>query len=73
MKKNSDVANSVFYKRVKYRVQILNITRYRKITNLIKFGDLKMYILRSKTLSFLCRTVCKVFEIDFLQVCGIHH
>ena len=60
-KKNSDVANSVSYKRVKYGVQILNITSYRKMTNLVKFGDLKMYILRSKTLSFLCRIVHKLF------------
>ena len=56
-----DVANSVSYKRVKYQVQILNITSYRKMTNMIKFGDLKMYILRSKTLSFLGRTVHELF------------
>ena len=67
MKKNPDVANSVSYKRVKYQVQILNITSYRKMKNLIKFGDLKMYILRSKTLSFLCRTVHELFKLIFCR------
>ena len=46
---------------------------YTKIKNPWQFGDLKICILRSKLLSFLCRTVYRVFELDFLQVCGIHH
>ena len=73
MKKYLDVANSVSHKRVKYQFQIPNIMTYTKMRNVIKIGDLKICIFRSKLLSFLCRTVYKVFEVDFLQVCGIHH
>ena len=73
MRKNTDVANSVSHKRVKYQFQTLNIMSYTKMTNLWQFGDLKICILRSKLLSFLCTTVYKVFELNFLQVCGIYH
>ena len=48
MKKNPDVANSISYKSVKYHVQVLNITRYIKMRNLIKFGDLKILFVSFK-------------------------
>ena len=73
VKKNPDVASSVSHKCVKYQFQIPNIMTYTKMKNVIKFGDSKICILTSKLLSFLCKTVYKVFEVDFLQICGIHH
>ena len=44
-----------------------------KMTNLIKFKDLKMFILRSTHYSFLCSSKYRIFNVDFLYGCGIHH
>ena len=73
MKKISGVGNDVSRNREKYQVQIHCIIGYKKMTNLVKFGELKMCILISTLLSFLCSPEYNVFELDILNGCWIHH
>jgi hypothetical protein len=72
MKINLNIVKDVTYKCVKFYYKILYIVGYTKIINLIKFVDLKINILRSRRLSFLCRPKYKTFEHDFLHACGIN-
>ena len=44
---------------------------HKKLQSPIKFSDLKICKLTSTYLSFLCSSEYKVFEVDFLHVCGI--
>jgi hypothetical protein len=44
----------------------------QKYQNLVKFIDLKIYIVRSRSLSFLYRSKYKVFEYDFLHIYQIN-
>jgi hypothetical protein len=68
MKINMDIVNDVSYKRAKFHYEILYILTYTKITNLIKFVDLKIYALRSRHLSFVCSQKYNRREHDFLHV-----
>jgi hypothetical protein len=45
---------------------------YIKIIQSDKNVDLKIYILRSTRLSFLCSPKYKAFEHDFLHICAIN-
>jgi hypothetical protein len=70
MKINIDIVNDVIYKHEFFYYEIHCIVVYKKI---IKFGenvDLKIYLLRSTRLLFLWIPKYKVFEHEFLQVCG---
>jgi hypothetical protein len=72
MKINLNIVKDVTYKCAKFYYEILYIVGYTKITNLIKFVDLKINVLRSRRLSFLCRPKYKTFEHDLLHACGIN-
>ena len=67
MKKYLDVANSVSHKRVKYQFQIPNIMTYTKMTNVIKFGDLKICILRSNLCHFCVERYIKYLKLIFCK------
>jgi hypothetical protein len=53
MKINLYIVNDVTYKHTNFYYKILYIVGYSKIKNLIKFVELKIYILRSRCLSFV--------------------
>jgi hypothetical protein len=72
MKINLNIVKDVTYKCAKFYYEILYIMGYTKIINLIKFVDLKIDVLRSRRLSFLCRPKDKAFEHDLLHACGIN-
>jgi hypothetical protein len=72
MKINMHIVKDVTYKYAKLYYEILCIVGYKKITNLIKFVELKIYVPRSTRLSFLCSPKYKVFEHDIFHVCGIN-
>jgi hypothetical protein len=72
MKINTHIVKDVTYKYAKLYYKIRCIVGYTKITNLIKIVDLKIYVLRSTRLSFLCSPKYKVFEHDFFHVRGIN-
>jgi hypothetical protein len=67
------IANIVSHKHVKSRQEIRCNLGSTKMTNLIKFEDLKTYFYRSRHLLFLYRSVYKVFEFGILHVCVINH
>jgi hypothetical protein len=69
VKANLDIVNDVTYKHAKFFV----LWATQQLQNLIKVGDLKICILRSTCLSVLCSSEYKVFDINILHVCGIHH
>ena len=72
--KAPNIVNDVSTTSAKKQLQIFCILSYKKITNLIKFEDLKMCILRSTLLSFLCSSEYIVFEfVFFLHGCEIHY
>jgi hypothetical protein len=52
MKINLDIVKDVTYKYAKLYYEILCIVGYTKIKNLRKFVDFKIYILKSRLLSF---------------------
>jgi hypothetical protein len=72
MKINLDIVKDVTYEYAKLYYEILCIVGYTKIINLRKFVDLKIYVLRSRLLTFLCSLKYNVFEYDFFHVCGIN-
>jgi hypothetical protein len=72
MKINLGIVNDVTYKHPKCYYEILCIVGYTKITNMMKFIYLKISILSSRLLSFLCILKYKLFEQNFLHVCGIN-
>jgi hypothetical protein len=72
MKINLGIVNDVTYKHAKFYYEILCIVSYTKITKSGKICRFEIYILRSRRLSFLCSLNCKVFDHDFLHVCGIN-
>jgi hypothetical protein len=72
MKINLNIVKDVTYKCAKFLLRNTLYYGLHKITNLIKFVDLKINVLRSRRLSFLCRPKNKAFEHDLLHVCGIN-
>jgi hypothetical protein len=72
MKINLDVVIDVTYKYAKFYYKILCIMGYTKVTKSNKIDRFEIYILRSRHLSFLCRPKYKVFEHEFLYICGIN-
>jgi hypothetical protein len=68
MEINLDIVKDVTYKYAKLYYKILCIVDYTKIINLRKFVDLKIYVLRSRLLSFLCSPKYNVFEHDFFSL-----
>jgi hypothetical protein len=71
MKINLYISNDVIYKYANFYYEILYIVGYIKITKSDKICRFEIYILRSRCLPFLCSPNYKVFEYDFLHICGI--
>jgi hypothetical protein len=65
IKINMYIVNDITYKQAKFHYKILYIVGYTKITNSDKNVDLKLYMLRSTYLSFLCSPKYKSLEHDF--------
>ena len=65
-----DVEYSVSLTRVKNQLQILCIVSYTKMTNLIKFEDSKIYLLRSTFFIFCVARNTKYLELIFCMVVG---
>jgi hypothetical protein len=68
-----DVVDDIYQQRVNCQIKILYILASTKITNLIKLRDLKICILRSTFLLFLCSSKYNLFEFDILHVYRIYH
>ena len=66
-----NIVDVVSHKHVKSRHEILCIMGYTKMTNLIKFGDLKHASTDRYFCYFFYSSGFKVFEIDILHICGI--